>query len=112
MKKGRGGLRAYAGCVNDGVDALDRLAEVARVLEVVDLDKVEALGVLGAGGEHGLALGGGAGGAPDPQAAGEEGVDDVGADEARGPGDEDVLAGVAGGQHLYEGGGGGGGSFL
>lgn len=96
----RGLLRteAYAGGVDDAVNALDRLGEdiglrvVGNVIKVIDLDKVELAGVLRPGLDHGLALSKGPGCATDSDAPAEQLVDDMGADEAGCAGDKDVLS--------------------
>lgn len=84
--------RTHTGDVDDGVDALDGLGKVSSVAEVVHLDKVELVVVLWPRFLHRLAFGQGPGRPPDLEAFREEDIDDVGADEARRPGDEDMLS--------------------
>jgi hypothetical protein len=83
--------------VDNAVDALDGLIKHAHFLgvnlvKVADLDKVELAGVLWPGFDHGVALGHRAGRTPDSDAPAEQLVDDMGADEAGGAGDQDVLS--------------------
>jgi hypothetical protein len=62
-----------------------------RLLKIVNLDEFEAVLMLRAGLQHCGAFGGGACCTPHSQAASEEGVDDVCADEAGCAGDENGV---------------------
>lgn len=78
--------------MNNPFDALDSIFQATWALKVVDLHKLELPSISWTGLDHGVAFGEGAGCAADAETAGEERVDDVGADEARCAGDEDELA--------------------
>lgn len=85
---GGGGGGTHAGGVHDRVDAFDGVVEHAGEAQVAHVGDLELVAVRGAVGEHALGLLEGAGGAADAEAAAEEGVEDVGADEARRTGEQ------------------------
>lgn len=96
----RGGREPYTRGMDDAVDALNGFVKDAHFVgvdfvEIADLDEVELAGVLRAGFDHGVALGHRPCCTPDFYPPAEQLVDDMGADEAGGTGDENILS-VAG----------------
>lgn len=74
---------SHAGDVYDAVDVFDGLVEDSKLLKVFDLDKIEFVGVLRASFDHGIAFGQRSGCTADPDAPGQENVDNMGTDESR-----------------------------
>ncbi len=76
--------------MDDRIHILDRIVQAARAGEVVNLNKVKLRPKLGSGLHHCFSLGKGPGCSANLEATPQEFVDNMCANEARGPRDENV----------------------